>query len=74
MVLCMNSIIYFCFLFSNAISVTQMQLHVIPSHFASVVTESGMAEEVKMVKDSIVQKGDKECWLIYSMNLSPWKP
>ena len=40
-----------------------MQLHVIPSHFASVVTESGMAEEVKnlMVKDSIVQKGDKEC-------------
>ena len=47
----MNSIlIYFCFLFSNAISVTQMQLHVIPSHFASVVTESGMAEEVKMVK------------------------
>ena len=50
MVLCMNSIIYFCFLFSNAISVTQMQLHVIPSHFASVVTESGMAEEVKMVK------------------------
>ena len=27
-----------------------MQLHVIPSHFASVVTESGMAEEVKMVK------------------------
>ena len=27
-----------------------MQLHVIPSHFTSVVTESGMAEEVKMVK------------------------
>ncbi|CAH3036962.1 unnamed protein product, partial [Porites lobata] len=25
----------------------------------SVVTESGMAEEVKMVNDSIVQKGDK---------------
>ena len=38
-----------------------MQLHVIPSHFANVVTESGMAEEVKMVKDSMVQKGDKEC-------------
>ena len=29
--------------------------------FASVVTERGMAEEVKMVKDSMVQKGDKEC-------------
>ena len=37
-----------------------MQLHVTPSHFASVVTESGMAEEVKMVKDPMVQKGDKE--------------
>ena len=48
---------YICFLFS----VTQMQLHVIPSHFASVVTESGVAEEVKMVKDPMVQKGDKEC-------------
>ena len=50
-----------------------MQLHVTPSHFASVVTESGMAEEVKMVKDPMVQKGDKEWWVIYSMNLSPWK-
>ena len=39
-----------------------MQLHVIPSHFASVVTESGMAEEVKMVKKNpMVQKGDEEC-------------
>ena len=36
-----------------------MQLHVIPSHFSSVVTESGMAEEVKMVTDSMVQKGIK---------------
>ncbi|CAH3140249.1 unnamed protein product, partial [Porites lobata] len=27
----------------------------------SVVMESGMAEEVKMVNDSIVQKGDKKC-------------
>ena len=50
---------YFCFLISNAITVPQRQLHVIPSHFSSVVTESGMAEEVKMVKDSMVQKGIK---------------
>ena len=55
---------YFCFLISNAISVPQMQLQVIVLSLQSVVTESGMAEEVKVINDSIVQKGDKKCWFI----------
>ena len=28
----------------------------------SVVIERHMAEDVKIVNDSIVQEGDKECW------------
>ena len=59
--LCINNIILFLFLFpyfkcyfctSDATSSHTQSLQ-------SVVTESGMAEEVKMVNDSIVQKGDK---------------
>ena len=39
-----------------------MQLQVIPMQsFCKVLSWKDMAEEVKIVNDSIVQEGDKEC-------------
>ena len=67
--LCTNNIFYFCFFISNAISVPQMQLQIVPSHCTKSCCGkwyktmlSTKVEEVKIVNDSVTcfrQQGDQ---------------